>query len=643
MKICKSYIPATLFFSALMFLLTMLAANVNAEESSHQIVIPYVPEVSTTYAVELKDFCDEVKARNGGTQPQNLGVSLQQNPCVFFETGFPANFASFQDVLSKFHEEGGPAVFKKALQEWKKPKSTIRAQNGFEILSVISGAAVSPMSSQSTTSSKSLGSLEERIIDGLTEFVATRAKAEAARYLRKKLKNDLCEKEDGKLYIPRLCQALDSADYSLFGTTSYLRAAIRADLEQLPDAVLFKMTSSNGKLITYRIALAAYRETRLGRDALDVIRGISGLRDEICSGIKGVGNNKDLCLNASQKLVHAAQQFRALAETLPSDKTKITAELYPYIAVSTYFRLRKICTNNSLATDLCQQNSEQVAADIRRILALIENALGTMRAIESATQQARLDVKQEASTNEEKIKQRIMALEYALTLLIDTCATEECKAIKQIFRFGTAIIENDRPRIGVEGLMFIQQHSAQLPDEIKKFIPVMTEIANAQSSDEVVAIIEAVALPVGGYEQKAKRDMTTLTAFVGVTGGLEYSQFSNHTFSGVASPIGVHLSTQCESYLCKNGSRGLYLSFLDLGPVLANRSGEQGVEQTDKLGFSQLLSPGVFGTWSFWDSPFIMGFGMSSTPKILRTSSGAETSATRLQLFFAIDVTIMSL
>ncbi len=100
-----------------------------------------------------------------------------------------------------------------------------------------------------------------------------------------------------------------------------------------------------------------------------------------------------------------------------------------------------------------------------------------------------------------------------------------------------------------------------------------------------------------------------------------------------------------------NGALGVYLSVLDLGPYASYRKSESGVNSQPNIGFKQLFSPGVYGTWNIsvgkktsdwlYQSPFVLGVGWSRTPSLLQSSTTGETvDSTRWQLFLAIDVTL---
>ena len=91
---------------------------------------------------------------------------------------------------------------------------------------------------------------------------------------------------------------------------------------------------------------------------------------------------------------------------------------------------------------------------------------------------------------------------------------------------------------------------------------------------------------------------------------------------------------------------GLFASLIDLGAIGNYRlKSSSTVQEAPQIGFSQVLSPGLFFTWGLSKKlPFVAGIGGQISPKLRRiTQAGAEdrdVASKRITVFFAVDVTL---
>ena len=123
---------------------------------------------------------------------------------------------------------------------------------------------------------QSLGSLEERFIAGLADFVVERANEESMLYFQEELNENLClnvensisnrptdakngntENNLAKEYFANLCEVFKTGVYgfSLRSVGSYLRTAAKTDLESFPD-------------VAFRHAYLSYRHYKLNPNHL---------------------------------------------------------------------------------------------------------------------------------------------------------------------------------------------------------------------------------------------------------------------------------------------------------------------------------------------------------------------------------------
>jgi hypothetical protein len=193
---------------------------------------------------------------------------------------------------------------------------------------------------------------------------------------------------------------------------------------------------------------------------------------------------------------------------------------------------------------------------------------------------------------------------------------------------------------------------------IGRLAPVVSELAAAQSAVEVQSILNNAAAPAGSYREKFQARTRSITAFAGVSVGREKNDL-NHEWGntrGLFLPVGLHISWPCERscYGIGKGARGAFFSIIDLGPYAEYRDTGTGVEHENAPGLRQLFVPGAYLTWNistaksrgslldelFYRSPFVFGLGVARAPALIDSATGQRVDATRIQAFFAIDVTM---
>src|SRR5262249_12637067 len=121
--------------------------------------------------------------------------------------------------------------------------------------------------------------------------------------------------------------------------------------------------------------------------------------------------------------------------------------------------------------------------------------------------------------------------------------------LRRFVRFGEAIVSDaGAAEIAVAVVDLADLVVQSSPNDqvacIRKVLPIIAQFAKAESSDEVVRVLEAAAMPVGSYAAKAEHSMVTLNAFAGAAAGREYMTGYNTTSAvNTFAPVGVHLST----------------------------------------------------------------------------------------------------
>ena len=101
----------------------------------------------------------------------------------------------------------------------------------------------------------------------------------------------------------------------------------------------------------------------------------------------------------------------------------------------------------------------------------------------------------------------------------------------------------------------------------------MSNLKSADSSDDVNAVIENIAAPVGSYS--IKNNLLFTIAVNGYTGGYYSENFSMMGDGGLTAPIGLSVSTNNlfgMNCLCKTWGcwvSGVFISVVDIGNYLA--------------------------------------------------------------------------
>ncbi len=201
--------------------------------------------------------------------------------------------------------------------------------------------------------------------------------------------------------------------------------------------------------------------------------------------------------------------------------------------------------------------------------------------------------------------------------------------------------KGDYHEIVVTFLLVSSRLGAEIPPALVRYAPFLADLASAKDADSVEAALKGVAEPVGSYKKKRGHDAgftVSVNAFAGVHGGGEFllpraqSEVSNRTAwqAALFMPIGIDLAWG----FAKRGSVSLFASIIDVGALSSFRLGDKNaapedplmstdtgadVEAEPKVGFAQIMSPGVFVLFGIPETPLAIGFGGSFSPRLRRT------------------------
>lgn len=564
-----------------------------------------------------------------------MGTKIGCAAIFFGVVGCVANVASANTEIIEI-----PYVQRKTV-----PKAVVAAPPFAEKMAGAGGGAGAAPAISQTSQSMGFSSLEEKVINGVTEFVVTRAKAEAALFFREQLKEDICY--DNHLYLENLCVALDVGEMSmsLNSMGGYLRAAVKKDIEYLPDNVLAVVVSdpkldANKKnyLIATRLIVPIYRAAREGRAPDDIIRGLSevSVSDEGSSLLVAIKNASKLFIAFEKAVVYEDGQL----------------------------------ANGNLATLISEINRAGIQGlDGSKLSAISENDLKTIRTtwtkINSLAEQIKKPVKlPNGDANYDpklRLNERLVIMDEMINLMEEFVLLKEKLSskdntadlvrnfgeLRKSVRMARELLKGDEAAYMTAFLSYAHQHKENfnIPEGVKRVIPVAIEIANAETSKDVAAVLETAAAPVGSYREKSKRNMSSVTAFLGTTLRTveQYSVNGTPRVEGrngdVFAPVGIHWTSKRKNSRDWFNYGGVYFSLIDLGP-LVNTHSETGVESQPNIGFKQIFSPGLYITGQLY-GPLNIGAGASKTPALIRSNSGNDITPWRAQIFLALDLTLL--
>jgi hypothetical protein len=506
-----------------------------------------------------------------------------------------------------------------------------------------------------------LGSLQSQVVDGLAEFVVTRAKAEASLYAQDVLAKQLCTTETRK-YLANTCVALEKLDtrLSLQAVGTYLQTAAFRDVQALPEALILAKAGPDRSPSQQAMALglAFYRNAFAGRQPLEVAWS---MREAACPQRNGgrlwLGSlDGAACIAAD--IVTAIERRGAGAKINDDLMKTILSDL-------------RILLKQDLGKDF-ELIDSQIERTAKELDALVPEVLAVERAAqELVTSSTSASGEQKAST---MIAARLALTSQALAAFargarLVGCVEDAAKcdsepglsdldAAVETADFASKFFSDDAAGAATAALALLRRSDIALPPAIEKTLPLVVEIASAKSSQDVASALEVAAAPAGSYKAKYERREIAVNAFLG--GSVAGEVLPNTNAVGVAglfAPVGVHATLPLSSMF----HGGVFVSVVDLGALTETRlTTTNDVASKTNVGFAQVFSPGMFLTLGMFGSPFVLGAGAAVTPQLRsknlldaqgnqipdaqgNPSTGSDVASVRVGGFLAFDLTILPL
>ena len=162
------------------------------------------------------------------------------------------------------------------------------------------------------------------------------------------------------------------------------------------------------------------------------------------------------------------------------------------------------------------------------------------------------------------------------------------------------------------------------------FMGLAVNIAKAKSIDEISNAIKDFALPEGAYllkRNQANPFYVTLNAYLGPAIGSEFELYKYYQYENAETedqnvnflklspcftPIGIEVGWNLRNPVLTN--IGFFLSIIDVGNIISWRLMNQTTDYLPGVGFSQIVSPGLFGVLGFSKIPITVIGGVFYNP-----------------------------
>lgn len=307
----------------------------------------------------------------------------------------------------------------------------------------------------------------------------------------------------------------------------------------------------------------------------------------------------------------------------------------------------------------------------RHLLAAEDQVAYVRRLVESVRATTRLAAELDGLALDKEIRPQVEAALYAATLEVLSVAVELAlpEDTQRRFREIAQALVAARAALATRDFsafltqLFTVARATELdkalPESVRKYAPLVTDLLSARSAKEVSTVLERHAAPIGSWRRKrGQRWLGSIASLVGGMAGREWTTMgtSDEQVAGnelaLFVPVGLDITwgaRGCWSEDDKNWCpwpTGFFLSVADLGTLTAFRLKEgdedAGVEAPN-TSFLQVFSPGIFARWSPFESPFVFGGGCSVVPGLRGSESDDAELTFRVTAFIGVDVNILTL
>ena len=545
-------------------------------------------------------------------------------------------------------------------------------------------------------------SWQTAVVTGLANFVADRAQQELVRWLQEQLLRKLCEDPTGQLVFSNTCEAVRKINESPAALGRYFAAMIRKDLERLP--ALFAYVAIKQNYYSNDAPKAALLLTSLQRMNALIIgmkEGDSPL-ELVAALAQDAGSLGDTCKEDAGHLPCAVTLIGTWVKFLSTVRGLDKADFQNPETLTKLIRdiLRDEKFYGALRTIYGRQDA--VPAWLSPFLQklLEKNASESMdKAVQAALETLNLDsdvakatIVRRLFTNVSELEKRLRRIddlqnkgtafraEWAadvtrMTLAVISSSVEllcnerakslqqMLQTLKQVVAALAAFSRGDYPEGLRATLEAVKPYVQHIPQAAQQFLPLLIDLAAAQTVEDVQAALSAAAAPMGSWRAKRQAPLTiTVSALAGLSGGGEFPLSRQLSFTpqagfagGPLAALGLDLAWRVRGP--QYWTLGMFVSVLDLGQLAYARVASiDGMEKSDtvraktasEVSFLSVLAPGTFLRVGAGNTPLTFGIGAAVAPQLrqyfITPPGGSESSGLfsmlRVMAFLAVDVTL---
>jgi hypothetical protein len=475
-------------------------------------------------------------------------------------------------------------------------------------------------------------------LEGLAQFVQNRARAEVQVFMVNRLREELCPNGVALRLLPATCAYLGQGG-DLFSASfgpSFI-AAVGDDAVHLPRnlSATFEPPRSGGRgRLVMRASLELLATMTL---SIDVTRNALAVRDVVA----GWNCLEDANCIASQRVQRFA--LSAVAAALREPHTNNEPQRAPEALVEAL---------NNLWRELNPGAQVPARGEMDGFFRESWNLQRQVRALHDARDEA------ERNARVEPVAAAVVALITRGADLVDWDRAHP-RLPASLASFLSAVARRSLADVIVQAARIIRDVArslpgpgspgVEIPEGVLRVLNLGADLAAARSAEQVSAVIETFAAPVGSWRLKSRNRFSIwLNGAFGLAGGEEYTR-SHTDSSGVSrpgewasqgqffAPLGVDLSWGVSA----SWHLGFFVSLVDVG-ALAPLSSNSADTSFNALSF---VAPGLYLRFGVPEVPLLFGLGASHRPFARTvTVDGADQSlaATTVSAFVAVDIPIFS-
>ena len=214
-----------------------------------------------------------------------------------------------------------------------------------------------------------------------------------------------------------------------------------------------------------------------------------------------------------------------------------------------------------------------------------------------------------------------------------------------------ALYEDIRAERYVLALVRAAEMAGLAGEDLRTFLAVsafITNVAAAESPEEVAKVIDDAALPVGSW--RIKRDYTSHVSLNAYVGGFFASETFDEEVDGdkdttsvaITAPVGLNFSRASK----KGSSHSIFIPIIDVGALVDYQFDNDSLESLPETDWDNVFSPGLFYYYGRKNKPYSFGIGLQHGPDargIKQDDTSAtleEVSSYRIGLTVTVDIAI---